>query len=191
MKPKVSCRKVASTISAKKPEHHRRDAGQQLDDGLEQLAQPPGRELRGEQRGRHARCGTATSMDTGVVFSVPMNSGIMLTFGTPDTAATDRPGGLPARFTWGRNIFERLASSRAWASRKSGSASLATKTMMSTSAAIPVKAISVMTPAMSFSRSCRRRAAGESRGAAMRFRETLLHDGLSIHPGAEPRVTIV
>ena len=64
------------------------------------------------------------------------------------------------------------------------------KTRMSTSAAIPVKATAVMTPAMTFSRSCLRRAAEESRGATgRRFHETLtLHGHLSIHHCLSSRV---
>jgi hypothetical protein len=36
-------------------------------------------------------------METSVVFSVPMKSGIMLTFGTEDTGCHTKPGGRPGR----------------------------------------------------------------------------------------------
>ena len=63
--------------------------------------------------------------------------------------------------------------------------------MISTSAAMPVKATAVMTPAMTFSRICRRRAAGEILGATMGSRETLLHERLSIHVRRPGAVTFV
>ena len=81
-------------------------------------------------------------------------------FGIDPTGCQMNAAGRPWRQTWGRNIRPRSVSLARSGLVKSGSASLATKTKIRTTAAIPVRATSVMPNSTAPSWICRRRMAG-------------------------------
>jgi hypothetical protein len=163
--PKASWSHVAITISAKNPS---------TTDGMPARSSMVGFSTSRSRRGANSEVksaaatpiGVATAIATRVTFKVPTNSGIIEYFGTLLTGCQTKPGGLPSRTICGRNMRPRSTSCRTSGSVKRGSVSRATKTKMRTTAAMPVRATTVMPASMSPSRICRRRMGGRERRAA-------------------------